>query len=451
MSDDEKIKELEERFTRLQARMREQYDELFALKQELQKLTANKEKLFSRTNDTISPNSSFSFENFIGLRLLHLVGIVVLVIGLAIGVKYAIDRELITETSRIALAYLAAGILFFFSLKLREKYSAFSAILFSGSMAAFYFTTYAAHVYYSIFPFYLAFIIMVLLTIYTAVMALSYNRQEIAILGMIGAYGIPFLISANDDRADLFFSYIFLINCGIVFLSLKKKWNNIGYLAMILTWVLLLGWATVRYNEYLLSIGLTALVAFYGLFMFIVVNRIRDETQNPWEKVQLILYNHTAVYLVLLLLFKQGDIYNNSSSVTGYYFLFNALLFSMAYYYFKTMNVPVKVLLFQSVVLLVLFVVFLWDGVYVPFAWLAIAVGLFVWGVTKKHSWPRVLSIGLFGLTILKLIFSDSLQFSTVQKIIAYLVTGVILLIVSFSYQKFKTQIFEEKSEQEPM
>ncbi|MFN2457269.1 MAG: hypothetical protein ABR502_03610 [Chitinophagaceae bacterium] len=34
-----------------------------------------------------------NFENFIGLRLIHLVGIVVLVIGLSIGVKYAIDRR----------------------------------------------------------------------------------------------------------------------------------------------------------------------------------------------------------------------------------------------------------------------------------------------------------------------------------------------------------------------
>jgi uncharacterized membrane protein len=40
---------------------------------------------------------------------------------------------------------------------------------------------------------------------------------------MVGAYGIPFLISANNGRADMFFSYIIFINAGIAFLSLKRN------------------------------------------------------------------------------------------------------------------------------------------------------------------------------------------------------------------------------------
>ena len=56
-----------------------------------------------------------SLENFIGLRLIHLVGIVVFVIGLSLGVKYAIDEQLISEGARIALAYAAGGLLFVLS------------------------------------------------------------------------------------------------------------------------------------------------------------------------------------------------------------------------------------------------------------------------------------------------------------------------------------------------
>jgi uncharacterized membrane protein len=165
------------------------------------------------------PGPSSGLESFIGLKLLHLTGIVVLVVGISIGVKYAVDKELISPSARIILAYAAGIVLYFLAVRLKKKFIIFSSILFSGAMASLYFTTYAAFVYYQLFPFGIAFVIMVLITIFTAYSAIVYNRQEIAILGMIGAYGIPFLISVNSERADLFFAYIILINIGIVFLS----------------------------------------------------------------------------------------------------------------------------------------------------------------------------------------------------------------------------------------
>jgi uncharacterized membrane protein len=92
---------------------------------------------------------------------MHLVGIVVLVIGLSIGVKYAIDSNLISEQTRILLAYLVGVILFVVSFPLRVKYVGFSTILFSGAMASLYFTTYAAFSYYAMFSFAFAFALMI--------------------------------------------------------------------------------------------------------------------------------------------------------------------------------------------------------------------------------------------------------------------------------------------------
>src|SRR5689334_3220854 len=87
-------------------------------------------------------------ENFVGLKLIQFIGIVVLVIGLSIGVKYAIDKNLISEFMRIALAYTAGSLLYVLSVRLKSKFLVFSALLFSGGMSSLYFTTYAAYVYY---------------------------------------------------------------------------------------------------------------------------------------------------------------------------------------------------------------------------------------------------------------------------------------------------------------
>src|SRR5947207_557426 len=74
------------------------------------------------------PESSLSLENFIGLKLLHLTGIVVLVVGISIGVKYAVDKELISPVTRIILAYMAGVILYLLSVRLKRKFILFSAI-----------------------------------------------------------------------------------------------------------------------------------------------------------------------------------------------------------------------------------------------------------------------------------------------------------------------------------
>jgi uncharacterized membrane protein len=51
------------------------------------------------------------------------------------------------------------------------------------------------------------------------------------------------------------------------------------------------------------------------------------------------------------------------------------------------------------------------------------------------------------GITLVKLVVVDSLRFSTVQKIVAYLTLGVLLLLVGFFYQRFKEKLFRPEGE----
>ena len=78
----------------------------------------------------------------------------------------------------------------------------------------------------------------------------------------------------------------------------------------------------------------------------------------------------------------------------------------------------------------------------VTLLWLLTAVSIFSIGVYRKSVPVRMTSILLMGLTLLKLVLLDSISFSAVQKIIAYVVLGVLLLVVSFFYQKFRKQLF---------
>ena len=101
-----------------------------------------------------------------------------------------------------------------------------------------------------------------------------------------------------------------------------------------------------------------------------------------------------------------------------------------------------KMLAALSLLLFIIFIAFNWDGITVTLLWLLTAVIIFAIGVYRKSVLIRMTAIILMGLTLLKLVLLDSNNFSPVQKIIAYVVLGVLLLIISFFYQKFRKQLF---------
>jgi uncharacterized membrane protein len=445
MDKEQQIQALQEKISSLAKNVHAFQQELRLLQAELNALRENEGQTVNRNNlqDTRKKESPDAFdntglENYIGLRFMHIIGIVVLVIGLSIGVKYAIDRELISEAMRIALAYAAGIALFILSIRLKKKYQLFSAILFSGSMASVYFTTYAAFVYYQFFPVAMAFAIMTGLTIYTVITAIQYNRQEIAVLGMIGAYGIPFLISANAERVDLFFSYMLLINIGVVFISFRRSWRLMQYLALLITWILFAGWAFMDYTPGEQLTGIVFMLAYYVLFLVsaLAPRLSRAVSLLPWE-IQQISFNNIALYIVAVLIFGNGGFSTNVDATTGFISLFIGILTLIAAALYPSEIILQRMLAWQAILLLILFIGLHWDGLTVTLLWIAVAILLFVWGVYNKRSWPRLAAILLIGITLLKLIFFDSASFSTIQKIIAFIVIGVLLLLFSFYYQKF--------------
>ena len=440
MTEQEQIQQLKAELEQLYKDVKAQEQKIMHLHRQLQLLQGKEKEAFLKPADA---GTQWSLENFIGLRLIHVIGIVVLVIGLSISVKYAIDRNLISEGLRVALAYAAGGVLWLLAWRLKAKYTVFSALLFSGAMASFYFTTYAAFVYYGMLPSYAAFAIMVALTVLTVYQALSYNRQEIAILGLVGAYGIPFLISSNADRAVQFFTYIAIINSAVVFLSFKKAWKLVSLLAQNITWLLLIGWAAQRAGEGQQWIGIFFAVLFFLLFCGnALLPKIIHRLPLTQRQVQDILINNVALFVVAYLIYAPDFSTSQTALVAIVFSFFMALQAALFYALYKEEAYLKKMLAQLSLILLLLFIGARWDGIVVTLLWLVVAVALFLWGVGGRAVWLRLAGMVLMGVTLLKLVVFDSLRFTPVQKIVAYLTLGVLLLLVGFFYQKFREKLF---------
>ena len=68
-------------------------------------------------------------------------------------------------------------------------------------------------------------------------------------------------------------------------------------------------------------------------------------------------------------------------------------------------------------------------------------IGLGIW---KKKKHLRIGAIVLFSITLVKLFFYDISSLNTISKTIVFVSLGVLLLIISFLYNKYKHIIFDE-------
>ena len=218
------------------------------------------------------PKIKSDIEKFIGENLINKIGIAITIIGVAIGAKYSIEHQLISPLTRIILGYLMGLGLLGFGIKLKKKYENYSSVLVSGAIAILYFITYAAYDFYALIPQVTAFALMVVFTAFAVVAALNYNKQVIAIIGLVGGYAVPFLLSDGKGNVAVLFSYMAIINIGILLIALKKYWKLLYYSSFLLTWLIFTTWFFDKYRvleHYALALIFLSVffATFYSIFL----------------------------------------------------------------------------------------------------------------------------------------------------------------------------------------
>ena len=76
--------------------------------------------------------------------------------------------------------------------------------------------------------------------------------------------------------------------------------------------------------------------------------------------------------------------------------------------------------------------------------WGVYSLLLIALGIWKKKKYLRIGAIVLFGVTLIKLFFYDISHLSTIAKTIVFVSLGLLLLIISFLYNKYKNIISDD-------
>jgi uncharacterized membrane protein len=215
-------------------------------------------------------------EKFIGENLINKIGILILVLGISYFVKYSIDKGWINEPARVGIGILSGALVMAIAHRLREKYAAFSSVFVAGAIAIFYFTIGIAFHSYHLFSQPVAFGLMVIITAFSCLVSLSYNRKELAILSLIGGFAVPFMVSTGQGNYVVLFTYITILDLGILALAYHKKWEIVNILSYIFTIMLFAGWLSKDINEAQPHYLGALCFAFVFYLIFILTNIINN-------------------------------------------------------------------------------------------------------------------------------------------------------------------------------
>jgi uncharacterized membrane protein len=75
------------------------------------------------------------------------------------------------------------------------------------------------------------------------------------------------------------------------------------------------------------------------------------------------------------------------------------------------------------------------------------SIVLMLYGIWRSRQAIRLTAIALFGVVTLKIFIYDLSFLATLYRIFSFIGLGVLLLLVSYLYQRFKHLILPDKSE----
>lgn len=244
------------------------------------------------------------FEKIIGENWLNKIGIAILVVGIGFFVKYAIDKNWITEVGRVAIGILSGGILIGIAHFLRKKYRAFSSVLIGGGISTLYYTITISYHDYQLFTQPVAFGIMMGITLLSTVMSIIYDRRELAIIALLGAFTSPFMVQGENANIIAFFTYIGIINLGMLVLSYFKKWTELSKLSFAFTTLYFGAWYITMSRNVVQDVSIALVFSSIYFIQFLGMNLIYNLKNkikfNAWEFIQLssisILYYSCVVF-----------------------------------------------------------------------------------------------------------------------------------------------------------
>jgi len=244
---------------------------------------------------TAPQRQGIDWERWIGVRGAAALGGVALAMAGLLFFKYSIEHGLIPPAVRVALG-MAVGVACLVAsewLRPRRQASAANALA-GGGFVILYASIWAAQALYHLIGETVAFGMMALVTAACGVVAYRRSSLLVAMLGLLGGFATPLLLSSGSDRPVALFTYVLLLDIGLLWLARRRSWPVLAVLGLICTGLYQALWILDRMDAPRVLLGLGILAAFTVAFLLLG----RREADEPADNEHLWRLTRAAAVLL---------------------------------------------------------------------------------------------------------------------------------------------------------
>ncbi len=209
-------------------------------------------------------------------------GVLVSFFGVSFLLKYAVDRQLIVVPIELRYLLVAAAAIAVLALgwRLRERMRTYALSLQGGGIGTLYLTIFAAFRLHPLLPASLAFFLLVMLTVSTGILAVAQNARWLAILGTVGGFLAPVLVSTGAGNHVALFSYYLLLNGAILYTAWHRAWRTLNLLGFFFTFGVGTMWGYEYYRPALFWSTEPFLIAFFVFYQAIAILSAHRQPPN---------------------------------------------------------------------------------------------------------------------------------------------------------------------------
>jgi len=201
------------------------------------------------------------------------VGVIVLFLGVAALLKYALDQGWMHVPVELKLSGIAAAALggLIFAWRKRESHRNFALSLQGGAIGVLLLTVFAAYRLYQLLPAGLTFGLLVVIVAGAGMLAVLQDAIALALLAIVGGFLAPILISTGSGNHVALFGYYALLNAAVFGIAWIRPWRALNLLGFAFTFGIGTFWGTLSYRPELFASTEPFLLLFFAFYLLIPV------------------------------------------------------------------------------------------------------------------------------------------------------------------------------------
>ncbi len=207
-------------------------------------------------------------------------GVGILFVGLAFLAKYAAEHTQVPIEARLAGIGAAAMVLLGLGWRLRSARPGFGQALQGGAVAVLYLTLFVAFRFYGVLAAGPVFALMVAVAALAAALAVLQDALALAVIGALGGFATPMLVSTGQTDPVALFSYYLVLDLGIAAVAWFKTWRLLGVVGFVFTFIVATVWGVLSYDSARYASSQAFLVAYFLLFNAVLLMPARRLGQS---------------------------------------------------------------------------------------------------------------------------------------------------------------------------